>query len=496
MGLHNIRAFGAVGDGVQDDTGAVQAAVDACTASGGGTVWVPPGVYLLGTIRLRSNVELHLAQTATLLGSTDLSRYATDIVGCCFVNEWALDKCLIYAEDCERVSITGQGTIDGQGAAFPTQTPGGRAGERPMLLRFVRCRETVLRDVTLGSAGSWCANFVSCEGLQVRGVTIHNRVNANNDGIDLTNTRRVLISDCTLICGDDAICFQSMSDDEPVQDILVTNCIMSTRWAAIRSGGAHRAGIRNVAVSNCIIYDTYGCGIKLQLSGNGTMEDMTFCNIVMRGVSSPLSLRYGNHHYNNEERDARYPPGGMRNILFSNIRASVIDEAALRAAVPDLHPGEERQCISICGVPGRPVEGVTLSDFHVTYPGGGTLADAANLDAPEHADVYPEYFMWGVLPAYALYARHVHGLCLSNVRFDLASDDARPALVCDDACDLDLDGLRADCRPQADALVRLRAARGVFMRGCRPAGEVGSIVRLDGDGCRDIWVDGSPLGLE
>ena len=226
-------------------------------------------------------------------------------------------------------------------------------------------------------------------------------------------SENVTISDCVLLCEDDAICLQDMFDDVPVRNVAITNCVMSTRWAVIRTGGAHRGGIRDVTVSNCVIYDTLGCGIKLQISGNATMENMTFSNIVMRNVSSPISLRFGNHHYNNEQRDANFPVGGLKNILFNNIRASVIDEASLREGIAGYypeqvaakpHPGEERQCISICGIPGHPVEGVTLSNIHVTYPGGGTREEAARRDLPELEDLYPEYFMFGVLPAYGIYA--------------------------------------------------------------------------------------------
>jgi hypothetical protein len=133
----------------------------------------------------------------------------------------------------------------------------------------------------------------------------------------------------------------------------------------------------------------------------------------------------------------------MRNIRFSNIRASVLDEAALRAASPTMCAGEERQCISILGIPGHPVESVTFSDVQVTFPGGGRREDAARRDLPELEDQYPEYFMWGVLPAYGLYARHARSIVLSNVRFDLASPDLRPAVVCDDVEDIELVGLRA-----------------------------------------------------
>jgi hypothetical protein len=355
-----------------------------------------------------------------------------------------------------------------------------------MLVRFYRCRDISLENATLRSAGSWCSHFRECAGVRIRGITIDNRVNVNNDGIDLMSTSNVRISDCVLLCGDDAVCFQDMSDDRSVEDVVITNCIMSTRWAAIRSGGAHRGGIRRVAVSNCVIRDTYGCGIKLQISGNGTMEDLTFSNIVMTNVSSPISLRFGNCHYNNEKRDESYPFGTMRNILFSNIRASVIDEAGLRKANPSMYPGEERQCISICGIPGHPVENVTLSHVQVTFPGGGTQTDAAHCDLPELEDQYPEYFMWGILSAYALYARHARGLTLNNVRFDLSAPDLRPAVMCDDVEDLDMTGLRAAGDLRAESLLRLRGTREVFIHNCSPLNDIPVFLSLEGAETRNV----------
>ena len=492
--VFDVRAFGAAGDAARLDTRAFQAAIDACHGKGGGTVLVPAGRYLVGTVVLKSHVTLHLASSARVMGSTHLADYATNVARCGFVNEGVIDKCLIYAENGEDISITGRGSIDGQGASFPNMTPAGKRGERPMLLRFYRCRVVNIEGVTLRSAGSWCCHFRESADVRVRGVTIHNRVNGNNDGIDLMSTERVFISDCTLLCGDDAICFQDMSDDRPVQDVMITNCLMSTRWAGIRSGGAHRGGIRRVTASNCVIRDTYGCGIKLQVSGNGSLEDMTFSNIVMTDVSSPISLRFGNCHYNNETRDAAYPFGHLRNILFQNIRASVIDEARLRQGVPEpINPGEERQCISLCGIPGHPVEGVTLSNVHVTFPGGGTERDAAGRNFPELADQYPEYFMWGVLPAYGLYARHARGLTLENVRFELAARDLRPAVVCDDVDDLEIAGLKAAGDPKVESLLRLRATRSAFIHECRTLNPLDTFLRLEGATTADIALSGNKL---
>lgn len=503
-GTFSVRRFGAAGDGLHLDTRAIQAAIDACAAAKGGIVFVPPGKYLSGTIFLKSNVTLHLAAAATILGSTNLAHYATGIHGCGFTDFPYIDKCLVYAEKAENVAITGRGTIDGQGRAFPLAGPDGKAGERPMLIRFVSSRNILIEGPTFRAAGAWCTHFWSCDGVRIRGLSIHNRVNGNNDGIDLANTRNVVISDCSLICEDDCICFQDVSDTAPVENIVITNCLMSTRWAAVRSGGAHRGGIRNVTVSNCVIRDTYGCGIKLQISGNGTMENMAFSNIVMENVSAPISLRFGNHHFDGKKRDNTFPFGTMRNILFDNIRASVLDGASLKKAIASFYsahpwpqpvrpnPAEERQCISICGIPGHPVEGVTLRGIHVTFPGGGTKADAARRELPELEDQYPEYFMWGVLPAYGLYARHVKGLALEGVRFDLARPDLRPAVVCDDAEDVEISGLRAQANREAESLIRLRSARNAFVHGCRPLGEASTFLRAEGP-CRSIVLSGNDL---
>lgn len=473
----NILDYGAVGDGLTLNTAAIQAAIDACAADDGGTVLVPAGRFLTGMLRLKSNVRLHLAQTAVLLGSTNLDDYATDIAGCGFDCE-EIDKVLIYAEGVENVKIDGRGRIDGQGGSFPLRNPDGSVGERPMLTRFVDSRHIVFEDVSLGNAGAWCSHFLRCSDVRVTGVNIHNRVNHNNDGIDLMSTENVRISDCSIICEDDAICFQPMSESHHVKDIVITNCIMSTRWAAIRSGCA-LGGIANVTVSNCVIYDTYGCGIKLQMNGNAVMEDMTFSNIVMKNVSAPIGLHFGSHQFNNLRRDESKPWGALRNIMFSNIRANVLDEASLRAGLPSLYEGtgvptfcegEQKNGITIHGIAGHPVENISLSDISVTFPGGGTAEDAANLNSPEHEDAYPEYFAWGVLPAYGLYARHARGITLNNVRFELESPDARPAVVLDDVDGLDAYGFRADLCEGVEALIKTRATTGLRLQGCRSIG--------------------------
>jgi hypothetical protein len=132
------------------------------------------------------------------------------------------------------------------------------------------------------------------------------------------------------------------------------------------------------------------------------------------------------------------------------------------------------------GIPGFPIQGVTLSNIQVTFPGGGTREDAAKREMPELEDVYPEYFLWGVLPAYGLYARHVEGLSLDAVRFDLAAPDLRPAVVFDMAKGVDISGLRAQGGVEVESLIRLRSTRDVFLYGCHPLGEIGTFLRVEG----------------
>ena len=224
----------------------------------------------------------------------------------------------------------------GRGVALPRRRP--TVGRRTSDAHAIGALPTVVaRRPDSRECRGVVRTFLALLHVRIHGVTIWNRAKYNNDGIDLMGTENVTISDCLLFCEDDAICFQDMFDDAPVRNITITNCVMSTRWAAIRSGGAHRGGIRDVAVSNCVIHDTYGCGIKLQISGNGTMENMTFSNIVMRNVSAHFTA-IGESPLQQRRTRQTFPFGSMKNILFNNIRASVVDEATLRRELPRTIP--------------------------------------------------------------------------------------------------------------------------------------------------------------
>lgn len=485
-GWVSVHDFGAKGDGVTLDTRAIQAAIDACTAHGGGIVFFPAGAYLTGTIVLKDDVTLHLGPEATLLGSRNLDDYTME--GAPFLD----GHCLIYAKDARNIGLTGEGVVDGQGKAFPCGTEGFNAEDedkaprgqphiRPFLVRLVGCRNLSITRLTMQNAACFCALLEDCRDIKIHAVKVDNRTNQNTDGFHFIGCENALISDCSMNCGDDAFPLSKSA-----RNFVITNCVISSRWAAFRMGPYSTGTFKDIAISNCVIYDTYGCGVKLQMVEGGVMENITFDNLVMDHVTGPISIRLAGYLGWKLERKESLPTGKFRNVTFSNIRARVADNSYPLGHEVVRMPGELRSCINITGLPGHPVEGVTFSNVHITFPGGGTREEAARRDVPEMKDHYPEYHMFGTLPAYGLYARHTRGLTLHNVQFDLESPDLRPALVCDDVEDLELAAFRAQGSPEAECLIRLLQARQVFIHGCRPLGDVGTFVRVEGQECRGI----------
>jgi hypothetical protein len=497
MATTSVRDFGAKGDGVTLDTAAIQAAIDAATGEGGGTVHLDPGSYLIGTITLKDNVTLNVGQGARILGSTSPADYPGPLLSPGMKDYVEHDYCLIHARGASHISLTGEGCVDGQGGAFKAGTegfnfedfsaaPDAKPFIRPSLLGFQGCTNVEISDLTLQHAAAWCCNLDGCKDLRIRGVRLHNRANQNNDGFDVCNCEDVTISDCHIDCGDDAIALKGGG-----QRIVVTNCIISTRWAAVRIGPESLNPFRDITVSNCVIHDTYGAAIKIQEVEGGVMENISFDNLEMDHVTGPISMRLGGYLGWRNERKESLPIGKLRNIRFSNIHAIVSDNAYPRPHEVPAFPGEKLSCLTITGVPGFFVENVSFTGLHLTFPGGGTT-DHAQREIPEMRDHYPEYHMFGTPPAYGIYVRHVKGLTFQDVTLDTTAPDLRPALVGEDVEDLEFSGFRA-AGSGASALLRLRDARGVYLHGCRPLNEVPLFLSVEGAASQGILMQANDL---
>lgn len=420
----NVKDYGAIGDGVASDMLALQATIDACAEAGGGVVVVPPGKYVTGTIKLASNIELRIEEGAELLGSLSLDDYARDIIGA--IEGPAFDECLVYAENAKNVSITGGGIINGRGTRgnFPV---GVRTDyhDRPMLIRLVGCVGVRFENVTFKDAASWCTHLVDSDDIVIRNVTVDSMVNRNNDGFDIDGCKNVLIEDCVIRSGDDSICLKSTTT-RITENIVVRKTRASSHTSAFKTGTSSRGGFKNITLTNCDFSGTEMGAIKLLLVDGGILEDVTISNIVMNDVEGPIFIRLANrgraYHkpteqlYTVDAKPEGTPVGSIKNIHISNIKATVTgDDPA-------------RQGMMISGIPGHPIVNVVLENIEISYPGGGTAAQAKNVVAEDVAR-YPEQFFFGVLPSWGLYIRHANNVEFKNVKMTTRSPDAREKFV-------------------------------------------------------------------
>jgi polygalacturonase len=461
-GASSVREFGAVGDGKQLDTKALQKAIDTCAAAGGGTVFFPAGRYLTGTLFLKSRVTLHLEAGAVLLGSPKLEDYPATVPSLRSYTDNYTERSLLYAENLENIAICGQGVIDGQGSAFK-----GRYKLRPYLMRWVSCRDVSVRGITVKDSPMWVQHYLACEGVLIDGIRVTSTCNGNNDGIDIDGCERVRIANCDIRSGDDAIVLKSTLD-RPCKNVVITNCALSSLCNAFKLGTESNGGFENIALSNCTIYDTRLSGIALELVDGGTLERVTVSNVTLHNTRNAIFIRLGNRARPFKEGMAAPGVGRLRHVRISDVQAFGADVIGC----------------SITGLPDSPVEDIALDNVSVSLSGGGTMADARR-EPPEQVAKYPEYAMFERLPAYGFFCRHARGLRLSRVQVDVVKPDARPSLVCDDVRDLEIFGWRAPSANESPTMV-LRNVQEALIHGCQAAAKTGTYLRSDGKRSRKI----------
>lgn len=426
---YNVKDFGAKGNGKKLDSPAIQKAIDACTGNGGGVVIIPKGTYLSATIIVKDNVTLHLEEGALLLGIPDLTKYElvdpfTEGLGI------QVGRTFIAAVDAKNIAIEGAGVIDGQGSALKakhietdSRPEGQRWGERPFLLRVIRCQGVRVENITLKYSASWTSHYAQSKDITIKNVKIQSIGVAHNDGINIDGCERVTISDCDVESGDDALCFKTTHSKYPCRDVTVRNMRLKSNQAGIKMGTESMAPFENIRISNCHIYDTKNGGIKLFTVDGAHLRNVEISDITMDEVRTPMMFRLGarlNVFRKNE--DTKQAVGTFENVTIRNVKAVAADSAQLTPP----------SGILITGIPGYYITNLKLENIHIRLLGTGTAEDAL-CKVPEAIDQYPEVKTFGPkIPAYGVWARHVKGLKLKNVTFELKNEDMRPEVICED----------------------------------------------------------------
>lgn len=416
----SILRYGARGDGHTVNTQAIQQAVDSCAAAGGGRVIVPAGVFVSGTIHLKSHVNLVLEEGAVLKGSDDIGDY----------QEVHRTPALIIAENLEQVSLSGHGTLDGNGGAAAFQK-GDNGRGRPMLVFFVGCREVRVQDIHLRAPAFWTQKYSGCDGVLVTGVSVYAHANWNNDGIDI-DSRNVVVTNCRFDTDDDAICLKS-EREEPCENVTISNCVAASNCNAIKMGTASTAGFRNINISNIAIHAasednirhwkrtltgiaadrTVISGIAIEDVDGGQSRQINVSHITMRSVQTPIFIRLG---------DRRQPAGSLKQIIISDVIAT----------------SASRMCNIIAGIPGVPVQGVSIHDLRMVSRAAAPAAPPLD-SIPENTRGYPENRMFGqTLPAAGFFIRHAQDVDLRDIVIETPPGETRPFLAADDVQQLSL----------------------------------------------------------
>ena len=448
--VYQASSFGIKSDGITLNTRSIQAAIDFISSHGGGVLEISVGRYLTGSIFMKSNVELRLLEGAVLVGSVNPYDYET-VEG---------NYGLILAKGQENISVKGKGVIDGRGAEcalnFLNQVHLGfmddttkydRVTKRPKLIYFRECKDVVIEGVNLRNSAEWTLVPDQCENLTISGILLDSKNYWNNDGIDIVDCRHALIKDSFIDASDDAICFKSHSAAHLCEDIEVRNCVARSSASAFKFGTVSRGGFKDIRIIDNKVFDTYRSAVTIQSVDGAEVENIVIDSLDAVNTGNAIYLRTGKRWGGAKE-------GYLRNITLSNIRVEVPLEKAdagysYEGPVEDLPRNVSPA--GIVGIPGMPVENITLRNVEIVYPGGGNKLYAyrgtspEELDSiPEMIDIYPEFSQFKELPAWGLFIRHANGITLENVRLVAGKKDYRPAIVADDVQGLVMKDLRTD----------------------------------------------------
>ena len=425
--------FGAKADGETLNTASLQAAIDYISTHGGGRLILKGGDFVSGTIYIKNDVTLHIEEGARLLGSLNPWDYVRDPDA-----NWTS---FVFSIKQKNVGITGKGEINCRGFLVatkgvdychlgliddPLKLDRLQEAKRPENLHFYKCENITVTGITLRDPASWNQQYDKCRNIYVDGLKVDAKSYWNNDGIDIVDCSDVVIRNCDFDAADDVYCFKSHSKD-----------------------GLGK--FKHFRFKNIYIYDTYRSAITIATVDGAQIEDIEIDGVKSIHTGNPIFIRTGSRR----PGDNPY----MKDIVIKNVYAEVPFDKPdagymYEGPVEDL---PRNVCPSgIQGIPGMPIQNITLENIEIVYPGKADKDYAyrgctkAELEAiPELEKSYPEFSNWKELPAWGFYIRHAEGVTFKNVKVSVAGEDYRPAIVADDVIGLNFQGVKID-QPSAD----------------------------------------------
>ena len=448
--FYNVLDYGAKGDGKINNTKAINSAIDDAAKNGGGTIYFPAGDYLSYTIRLQSNITIHLDQGAVLIGDKEVNGVGYDLPE---KETWYSEyqdfghsywkNSLIYGDNLHDIAITGQGMIWGKGLYTHDKPDIKGSGNKAIALK--NCFNVSIKDISILHGGHFCILATGVDNLIIHNV----RADADRDGFDIDACKNVVISNCIINSPtDDGLCLKSsfaLGYARDTENVTITNCqvfgydhgtMMDGTFKSefideapeanhaitgrLKLGTESNGGFKNITVSNCVFERSRG--IAIETADGGSIEDILFNNITMRDITeTPLFIRLNARMRGPEGT----PIGTCKRITISNLN---VYDVGGRPKRPGLGS------VMVMGIPGHYIEDLTLSNIRIYYRGGGKK-ELIDVEVKQNIDTYPDPYRWDSMPAYGMYFRYVKGLRVNDVVLRYMNKDERPAFILDDVHD-------------------------------------------------------------
>ncbi len=486
MNEYNVKVYGAMGNGINVDTKFVNKAINECNSSDGGIVYFPAGVYLLGSVRLKSNVELYFESGAILkaMKNYDVDGLLTDFdphedISYKLYQDPShsyFHHSLIWGENLENVSIRGNGMIDMNGnwemseetqkkveklmddglsyqaiskrlnfSASVTEDVIKYGFRGPKAIALKKCKFVSIKDITVENSTDVAILLTGCENVKISDITINTYI----DGINIDGCKNATISNCQINSGDDSIALKSsyaLNELLACENVNITHCIVRSQCLGIKLGTESNGGFNNISISDCVIHDTLLGGLGIEEVDGGTLENIMISNILMNNVEAPLFIRLGNRA-NGPESNV----GKLRNISVSNVMAVIKKPDLLYPELAELpeqswlkkyYDNPLPMVSSVSGIEGYPVEDITLRNITLMQKTTGYGMRSIHFHVDDNPKSYPNPDLFGTLPSYGIYLRHVKQVKMIDVNISYEGNEQRSALFFDDIKEVEMHELK------------------------------------------------------